>query len=121
EAAALSGAVALLSDVTAIRRLEQVRIDFVANVSHELRTPLTAVMGALETMGDPHQPEEAHVRFLDIAHRNAARLQAIVSDLLDLSSIEAEGDRMPLEPVRIDAILRTAAAAPGRAADSRDR
>ncbi len=119
ETASFSGAVALLSDVTAIRRLEQVRIDFVANVSHELRTPLTAVMGALETLSDPEQPAEAHVRFLDIAHRNAARLQAIVSDLLDLSSIEAEGDRMPLEPVRIDAILRTAASALAGAVESK--
>jgi two-component system, OmpR family, phosphate regulon sensor histidine kinase PhoR len=119
EAAPFSGAVALLSDVTAIRRLEQVRIDFVANVSHELRTPLAAVMGALETLGDPTQPADAHARFLDIANRNAARLQAIVSDLLDLSSIEAEGDRMPLEPVRIDAPLRTAASALAGAAESK--
>jgi two-component system phosphate regulon sensor histidine kinase PhoR len=118
-AAGFSGAVALLSDVTAIRRLEQVRIDFVANVSHELRTPLAAVMGALETLGDPAQPSEARARFLDIANRNAARLQAIVSDLLDLSSIEAEGDRMPLEPVRIDAPLRTAASALAGAAESK--
>lgn len=109
------GAVALLSDVTQIRRLEQVRIDFVANVSHELRTPLAAVMGALETLAHP-EDEETHRRFLDIASRNAARLQAIVSDLLDLSSIEADGDRMPLDPIRVDAPLRAAAAALGGAA-----
>jgi two-component system phosphate regulon sensor histidine kinase PhoR len=113
------GAVALLSDVTAIRRLEQVRIDFVANVSHELRTPLAAVMGALETLADPEQEPETRARFLDIANRNAARLQAIVSDLLDLSSIEAEGDRMALEPVRADAPLRTAAGALAGAAESK--
>jgi two-component system, OmpR family, phosphate regulon sensor histidine kinase PhoR len=114
-----SGAVALLSDVTAIRRLEQVRIDFVANVSHELRTPLAAVMGALETLADPEQDQESRARFLDIANRNAARLQAIVSDLLDLSSIEAEGDRMPLELIRIDGPLRTAASALIGAAESK--
>lgn len=117
--AALHGAVALMSDVTAIRRLEQVRIDFVANVSHELRTPLAAVIGALETLDDPEQGDEVRVRFLDIAHRNAARLQAIVSDLLDLSSIEAEGDRMAVEPVRIDAPLRTAASALSGAAEAK--
>lgn len=115
----LAGAVALLSDVTAIRRLEQVRIDFVANVSHELRTPLAAVMGSLETLADPEQDDAARARFLDIGNRNAARLQAIVSDLLDLSSIEAEGDRMPLEPVRADAPLRTAAGALAGAAESK--
>ncbi|MBL8861421.1 MAG: PAS domain-containing protein [Planctomycetes bacterium] len=115
----LAGAVALLSDVTAIRRLEQVRIDFVANVSHELRTPLAAVMGSLETLADPEQEPETRQRFLEIGNRNAARLQAIVSDLLDLSSIEAEGDRMPLEPVRADAPLRTAAGALAGAAESK--
>ncbi len=115
----LAGAVALLSDVTAIRRLEQVRIDFVANVSHELRTPLAAIMGALETLADAEQDPAARARFLDIGNRNAARLQAIVSDLLDLSSIEAEGDRMPLEPVRADAPLRTAAGALAGAAESK--
>jgi len=115
----LLGAVALLSDVTAIRRLEQVRIDFVANVSHELRTPLAAVIGALETLADAKQDDEVRERFLDIANRNAARLQAIVSDLLDLSSIEAEGDRMALEPVRVDAPLRTAASALVGAAESK--
>lgn len=117
--AQMSGAVALLSDVTAIRRLEQVRIDFVANVSHELRTPLAAVMGALETLADPEQEATTRARFLDIGNRNAARLQAIVSDLLDLSSIEAEGDRMPLEPVRADSPLRTAAGALAGAAESK--
>ncbi len=115
----LAGAVALLSDVTAIRRLEQVRIDFVANVSHELRTPLAAVMGALETLADPEQESTTRARFLDIGNRNAARLQAIVSDLLDLSSIEAEGDRMQLEPMRADAPLRTAAGALAGAAESK--
>lgn len=113
------GAVALLSDVTAIRRLEQVRIDFVANVSHELRTPLAAVMGALETLGDPAADDDVRARFLDIGNRNAARLQAIVSDLLDLSSIEADGDRMPLEPVRVDGPLRTAASALAGAAEAK--
>jgi two-component system phosphate regulon sensor histidine kinase PhoR len=115
----LLGAVALLSDVTAIRRLEQMRIDFVANVSHELRTPLSAVMGALETLSDPQQDEVARDRFLDIGRRNAARLQAIVADLLDLSAIEAEGDRMHLTPTRIFAPLKAAASALSGAAESK--
>jgi two-component system phosphate regulon sensor histidine kinase PhoR len=106
-----NGAVALLYDVTEIRRLEQVRRDFVANVSHELRTPLAAVLGALETLSDPSQDEATRRRFLDIAARNAARLQAIVADLLDLSTIEARGESMPLEPLRVDEPLRAAAAA----------
>jgi two-component system phosphate regulon sensor histidine kinase PhoR len=95
------------------------RIDFVANVSHELRTPLAAVMGALETLATPEQDAQTLTRFLDIGSRNAARLQAIVSDLLDLSSIEAEGDRMPLEPTRVFAPLRAAAAALAGAAETK--
>src|SRR5262249_20599363 len=115
----LLGAVALLSDVTAIRRLEQMRIDFVANVSHELRTPLSAVMGALKTLSDPHQDDAARERFLDIGRRHAARLQALVADLLDLSAIEAEGDRMHLSPTRISAPLKAAASALSGAAESK--
>jgi two-component system phosphate regulon sensor histidine kinase PhoR len=113
------GAVALLSDVTEVRRLEQVRKDFVANVSHEMRTPLAAVLGAIETLADPTQDEETRRRFLDIAGRNAVRLQAIVADLLDLSTIEARGDAMPLDPLRIDEPLRAAAAALSGAAQTK--
>ncbi|MFN0009201.1 MAG: ATP-binding protein [Planctomycetota bacterium] len=105
------GAVALLSDVTEVRRLEQVRIDFVANVSHEMRTPLSAVMGALETISDPEQDSQTRKRFLEIASRNTVRLRAIVGDLLDLSSIEAQGEKMHLEPIAIHEPLRGAAAA----------
>jgi two-component system phosphate regulon sensor histidine kinase PhoR len=92
------GAVALLRDVTEVRRLEQVRMDFVANVSHELRTPLAGVLGALETIADPELDPPTRARFLDIALRNASRLQALVRDLLDLSAIEVEQDRMTMEP-----------------------
>jgi two-component system phosphate regulon sensor histidine kinase PhoR len=106
-----AGAVALLSDVTEVRGLEQVRIDFVANVSHEMRTPLSAVLGALQTISDPEQDVETRQRFLELASRNAVRLRAIVSDLLDLSSIEDQGETKPLESVAVHEPLRGAAAA----------
>lgn len=109
--ASRTGAVVLLSDVTTVRHLDQMRADFVANVSHELRTPLTAIMGALETLADPTQDAETRTRFVELAARNAVRLKAIVNDLLDLSSIEAQGDSMPLEPLSAAEPLRTAAAA----------
>jgi two-component system phosphate regulon sensor histidine kinase PhoR len=76
-------------------------------------------MGALETLADPEQDAGSRARFLDIGQRNAARLQAIVSDLLDLSAIEAEGERMATEPVRLDAPLRTAAGALAGAAEGK--
>ena len=117
--AAPRGAVVLVSDVTDVRKLEQVRIDFVANVSHELRTPLAAIMGALETIGEPDCDAATQQRFLELANRNAARLSAIVNDLLDLSKIEAEGDRMAVEPIRADLPLRTAAGALTGAAEAK--
>ncbi len=108
---ASGGAVAILRDVSEVRRLERMRMDFVANVSHELRTPLASLRGALETLADPGEDPAARARFLEIAERNAGRLQALVSDLLDLSAIEAEEDRMPLDTVDFHGILRAAVGA----------
>jgi two-component system phosphate regulon sensor histidine kinase PhoR len=113
------GAVALLLDVTEVRKLEQMRIDFVANVSHELRTPLAAVLGALETVAEPGTDEATTRRFLELAQRNASRLQAIVSDLLELSSIESQSSRMAVEPLGIGSPVRSAAAALAGAAESK--
>ncbi len=83
------GIVLVLHDITELRRLEQVRAEFVANVSHELRTPLTAIKGYLETLLDesPIEPS-THRRFLEIAHLHAERLGRLIDDLLSLSNIE---------------------------------
>jgi two-component system phosphate regulon sensor histidine kinase PhoR len=84
-----SGAVIVISDMTRMRRLEDVRRDFVANVSHELRTPITSIKGFAETLleGAFKEPEKAE-RFLQIIAKHADRLNAIVEDLLALSSLE---------------------------------
>jgi two-component system phosphate regulon sensor histidine kinase PhoR len=88
-------------DVTEARRLEAMRRDFVANTSHELKTPVAAIQAAAETLPDAarHDPKAA-VRFAEQLHRDALRLSRIVSDLLDLSRLEAE--RPALAPVRLD-------------------
>ncbi len=85
------GAVVVISDMTRMRRLEQVRRDFVANVSHELRTPITSIKGFVETLleGAFRRPDEAE-RFLKIIAKHSDRLNAIVEDLLSLSSLEEE-------------------------------
>jgi len=89
------GAIVVLRDVTPLRRLERARLDFVANVSHELRTPIAAVLAALETVQSlPAEAAEDRERMLESAGRNAARLSAIVHDLLALSRIEAEEEHM---------------------------
>jgi two-component system phosphate regulon sensor histidine kinase PhoR len=85
------GAVIVLNDVTRLRRLENVRRDFVANVSHEIRTPVTAIKGFVETLRDGalHNPEQAG-RFLEIIEKQVNRLSAIIEDLLRLTRIEQE-------------------------------
>jgi signal transduction histidine kinase len=114
-----NGAVVVLTDVTAMRQLEQMRIDFVANVSHELRTPLSIVLGSLETLQDAGSDEAARARFLEIAGRNARRLHAIVTDLLDLSTIESQGGNMPMEPLELERVVRASAAALLAAAEAK--
>jgi two-component system, OmpR family, phosphate regulon sensor histidine kinase PhoR len=88
------GAVLAMYDLTPIRRLEQVRRDFVANVSHELRTPLTIVGGYAETLvEDIDLPQVNRQAFLNTILSNTRRMQRIVDDLLDLSRIESGGWR----------------------------
>ncbi len=96
------GVVMVLHDLTALRRLEQVRTEFVANVSHELRTPLTAMQGYLETLlgGALEEPQNAR-RFLEIAFRHTERLGRLVNDLTDLSNIELGKVTLRLAPARL--------------------
>jgi two-component system, OmpR family, phosphate regulon sensor histidine kinase PhoR len=79
----------VMHDVTRMRKLENVRQEFVANVSHELKTPVTSIKGFVETLRDGalENPADAR-RFLDIVARQADRLQAIIEDLLCLSRLE---------------------------------
>jgi two-component system, OmpR family, phosphate regulon sensor histidine kinase PhoR len=83
------GAVVALYDLTGLRRLERVRSDFVANVSHELKTPLTVIAGFAETLRDPEVPADKSREFAASIHKNAARMQRLVDDLLDLARIES--------------------------------
>lgn len=83
------GAVVMLTDVTDIRKLEQMRKDFVANVSHELKTPLTSIQGFVETLkAGAAEQREVRDKFLDILDIESARLSVLIDDLLMLSDIE---------------------------------
>ncbi len=98
--------VAVFVDVTEVRRLESMRRDFVANVSHELRTPVTAIRSAAETLIDGAADDPAMATaFIGIIDRNAARLQQLVEDLLDLSRIEARGFRLSFEAIELKPIF----------------
>jgi len=87
------GAVLALLDLTATRRLESVRRDFVANVSHELKTPLTVIGGFAETLVTDDLPVDQRTQFAEAIRANAERMRRIVDDLLDLSRIESGGWR----------------------------
>jgi two-component system, OmpR family, phosphate regulon sensor histidine kinase PhoR len=107
-----SRAAVLFRDVTALRRADRVRADFVANVSHELRTPLTAVAGFVETLLGPARDDEpARLRFLAIMDAEAKRMTRLVADLLSLSRIEATEHTAPTDAVALEPLI-------GRAADS---
>ena len=106
------GVLVVLNDITRIRRLEEVRRDFVANVSHELKTPVTSIKGFIETLldGAMDNPEDRR-RFLEIIARQANRLDSIIDDLLTLSRVEQQSDAelMATEPSKINPILTAAA------------
>jgi two-component system phosphate regulon sensor histidine kinase PhoR len=88
------GALIVINDITRLKKLENVRRDFVANVSHELRTPITTIKGFVETLSDTGFSDEELVRkFLGRIEQNTDRLNAIIDDLLSLSRIEQEGER----------------------------
>jgi two-component system phosphate regulon sensor histidine kinase PhoR len=100
------GAVAILQDLTELRRLERVRRDFVANASHELRTPVANIRATAETM--LHAPDDAALiaRFLPPLIHEAERLSRLVSDLLDLA--RAEGvEEMPFAPVDLKSMVNS--------------
>jgi two-component system, OmpR family, phosphate regulon sensor histidine kinase PhoR len=95
------GTLIVFNDVTQLRRLENMRRDFVANVSHEIKTPLTAIKGFVETLnqGVAENPAEAK-RFLGIVAKHVDRLTSVVEDLLMLSRIEDQGERHELKQER---------------------
>ncbi|MBI5974219.1 two-component system histidine kinase PnpS [Staphylococcus canis] len=85
----LEGMVVVLHDITKLKKLENLRRDFVANVSHELKTPITSMKGFTETLidGAKNDPESLDM-FLEIILKESNRIQSLVEDLLDLSKIE---------------------------------
>jgi two-component system, OmpR family, phosphate regulon sensor histidine kinase PhoR len=97
-----------LHDITAIKRSEQMRADFVANASHELRTPLSSLLGFIETLRGPARDDpEAQERFLAIMNDQARRMSRLVSDLLSLSRIELDEHTQPTGPADLGVVLRT--------------
>jgi two-component system phosphate regulon sensor histidine kinase PhoR len=94
-------------DLTPLRRVEEMRADFVANASHELRTPLAALSGFIETLqGSARDDAKARERFLPIMQEQARRMARLIDDLLSLSRIELNAHRRPDTPVDLVPIVR---------------
>jgi two-component system, OmpR family, phosphate regulon sensor histidine kinase PhoR len=94
-------------DLTPLRRVEEMRADFVANASHELRTPLAALLGFIETLqGSAREDPKARARFLSIMQEQARRMARLIDDLLSLSRIELNAHRRPDTPVDLVPIIR---------------
>ena len=99
-------AVLVFHDVTDLRRLENIRKDFVANVSHELRTPLTSIKGYIEALLDGAKDDpEISTKFLDIILKQSDRLNLILEDLLQLSKIESGQVLFKREPLHIRRVI----------------
>lgn len=103
----MQGVVAVFHDVTDLKRLENIRRDFVANVSHELRTPVTVIKGYSETLldglitSDPQKTAE----FIQIILNHSERLTALLNDLLSLSEMESPDFSFQMHPITVESSL----------------
>ncbi len=106
----LGGVVAVFHDISDLKRLENIRKDFVANVSHELRTPVTVIKGYAETLLEGvirENPEQAE-RFISIIHNHSDRLTALLTDLLSLSELESANFSLQLQKTPLEGSIRRA-------------
>jgi two-component system, OmpR family, phosphate regulon sensor histidine kinase PhoR len=94
------GILLVFHDITELKKLEQMRKDFVANVSHELKTPITSIKGFSETLLDGAMHDKATLEaFLEIILKESDRLQVLIQELLDLSKIEQHGFKLTIGKV----------------------
>src|SRR5215213_5372506 len=101
------GVMLFFRDLTEARRLERMRVDFIANVSHELRTPLASLVGFIETLQGPARDDPAsRERFLDIMRDQAWRMTRLIDDLLSLSRIELREHVAPDRRVDLRLVAR---------------
>lgn len=106
----LQGVVAVFHDITDLKRLENIRRDFVANVSHELRTPVTVIKGYAEALIDgtmESDPERAR-KFVEIILNHSERLAALIADLLTLSQLESGNLNLEKTTLHIDSVAKHA-------------
>ena len=106
EAGEITGALVLFHDITELKKMDQVRRDFVANVSHELRTPLSILRGYIETLLDsPKTSREELTRILRVMERHSDRLELLVEDLLTLAQLESGKPNLQMETVDLSSFF----------------
>ncbi|UOK72016.1 ATP-binding protein [Ancylobacter polymorphus] len=106
EGAPIEAVLVSFVDLTPQRRVEQMRVDFVANASHELRTPLASLSGFIETLQGPARNDaNARERFLKIMNEQARRMSRLIDDLLSLSRIELNAHLRPEAAVDLGAVV----------------
>src|SRR6266571_3876118 len=106
DAGEITGALVLFHDITELKKIDQVRRDFVANVSHELRTPLSILRGYIETLLDsPEISREEFSRILGVMERHSKRLDLLAEDLLTLAQLESANPNLQLSPVDLSSFF----------------
>jgi two-component system, OmpR family, phosphate regulon sensor histidine kinase PhoR len=102
----ITGALVLFHDVTELKKIDQIRRDFVANVSHELRTPLSILRGYIETLLDnPETSREELSRILVVMERHSKRLDLLAEDLLTLAQLESANPNLQLADVDLSSLF----------------
>jgi len=98
-----AGVIAVIEDITEIKKLEQLRTDFAANVSHEMKTPLTSIKGFVETLqaGAVDNPETAR-KFLNIIMIEADRLTRLINDILSITKMESGNENVEIKKIPLD-------------------
>lgn len=101
-----SGGIVFIQDITKIRKLEQLRTEFVSNVTHELKTPMTSIRGFIETLKNGAiNDQKVAGRFLEIIDIEADRLYALIEDIMYLSEIESKQKDIDLENIGISGLV----------------
>jgi two-component system phosphate regulon sensor histidine kinase PhoR len=107
DAGEITGALVLFHDITELKKIDQVRRDFVANVSHELRTPLSILHGYIETLLDsPEMPREEFSRILGVMERHSKRLDLLAEDLLTLAQLESANPNLQLGDFDLSSLFK---------------
>jgi two-component system phosphate regulon sensor histidine kinase PhoR len=107
DAGEVTGVLVLFHDISELKKVDQLRRDFVANISHELRTPLSILRGYIETLLDtPETSRAERSRILKVMERHSKRLDLLVDDLLTLAQLESGNPNLQLGAIDLPSFFR---------------